>query len=73
MVLTKADLNDWKSNPVTKEIQRRIAEARQMVAESSPIRDTADQTAMQSSYNNGWIEGADAVSDAFFEALEEAD
>jgi hypothetical protein len=73
MTLTKEDLQDWNSNQVTKEIHRRIAEARKMVAEDSPIKDTADQTAMQSSYNNGWIEGADAVTDAFFEALEEAD
>jgi len=70
MQLTQADLQDWNSNPVTKEVFKRIAEAKAELAESTPIRDTADQTAMQASFNSGWSSGVDAVHDAFFEVQE---
>jgi hypothetical protein len=73
MVITKDDLKDWSSNPVTKEIFKRVAEAKTEVAEQTAIRDTADQTAMQASFNSGWVKGADAITDAFYEVDEVAE
>ena len=73
MVITKDDLKDWSSNQVTKEIFKRVAEAKIEVAEQSTIRDTADQTAMQASFNSGWLKGAEAITDAFYEVDEVAE
>mgnify|MGYP003625642674 CR=1 FL=1 len=73
MILTQADLQDWNSSSVTKEIFKRIQEAKEELSQSSPIRDTSDQTAMQASRDDGIKAGMDAIHDAFFELEEEVD
>ena len=71
MVLTKADLQDWNSNPVTKAIFKEIHEQILIVKDESVVRETCDQTAMQAARNEGVIEGANLLKEAY-EVLEEA-
>ncbi len=73
MQLTKQDLHEWNQNPITRAIFEEIERSKKDMSERSPIRDTADQTAMQASYNNGWIEGVAALEDAYREVLEESE
>ena len=72
-MLTKQDLQEWKSHPVTQVVFDEIERSKKEMIEKSPIKDTADQTAMQASYNNGWIEGVNALEDAYHEVLEETE
>ncbi len=72
-VLTKQDLQDWRANPVTKELSKLLQDHVTEVRQESCLRDTSDQTAMQVARNEGIIEGLDALNLAFddlFEALE---
>lgn len=71
MTLTKQDLQDWNSNPVTKAIFTEIDETLIELRAKSTVRDTVDQTAMQSSYNEGMAEGINGLREAY-EVLEEA-
>jgi hypothetical protein len=70
-VLTKQDLQDWNSHPVTKRIFKEIYDQVLAVKEESVVRDTCDQTAMQAARNEGMIEGASLLKEAY-EVLEEA-
>lgn len=70
-VLTKQDLQDWNSHPVTKQIFKEIHDQVLAVKEESVVRDTCDQTAMQASRNEGVIEGANLLKEVY-EVLEEA-
>jgi len=65
MVITPEDLADWNSNPVTKEVFKEVDKAVLDLSNESPLRDTADQTAMQAAYNDGVIAGANYFSDAY--------
>jgi len=72
-VLTKQDLQDWRANPVTKELSKLLQEHVTEVRQESCLRDTCDQTAMQVARNEGIVEGLDALNLAFddlFEALD---
>ncbi len=62
--MNKRDVTDWKNNPVTIAIIKDINEAVQEVRERSPIKDTADQTAMQVCRDEGFIEGVQAILEA---------
>ena len=62
MVLTKQDLQEWNSHPVTKEVFRLIEEEFNDLSRESTLRDTADQTAMQTARNEGQKEGIKAIS-----------
>ena len=71
MVLTKEDLQEWKSHPVTQQIFEEIDKAVIELKLESVVRDTCDQTAMQAARNEGVIEGASLLKEAY-EVLEEA-
>lgn len=70
MLLTKQDLNDWKANPVTKEISKFLSEQVIEIRTESCLRDTCDQTAMQTARNEGLIEGINALNAAFHELMD---
>lgn len=72
MVLTKADLQDWNSNPVTKAIFKKIKEEIEAARAESSMLETVDQTALRTAYKEGFVDGADALSQAYEDALEEA-
>jgi len=73
MVLTKEDLQDWNSHPVTKAVVEEIKRAQQEKREQSTLRLTADETAMATAKKEGFIEGVTAFLDAYEYTLEEAD
>ena len=70
-VLTKQDLEDWNSHPVTKQIFIEINTSIDDLSKESTLRDTVDQTAMQTAFNEGVKEGASRLRDAY-EDLSEA-
>jgi len=63
--MTKDQLSEWRQHPITIEVFKEVEAAVAALREQSPIRDTAEQTAMQASYNEGWIEGVQALHDAY--------
>jgi hypothetical protein len=70
MVLTKQDLQDWNSNAVTQQILKEIEAAAIALKGESSLRDTVDQTAMQTAYNEGMLEGVRILSETYEDALE---
>ena len=72
-VLTKQDLQDWNSNPVTREISKKLKEQCDEVRLESCLRDTCDKTAMQVARNEGTIEGIDMLNEVYEEMLSEAE
>lgn len=72
-VLTKQDLQDWNSNPVTQQIFKEINEAVSNLKSESVVRDTVDQTAMQASFNEGIYEGVKTLKETYEELLEGAE
>ena len=71
MLITKEDLQDWNSHPVTKAIFKQVHDLTVEVSQRSCLRDTCDQTAMQVARNEGFIEGIGAIKETY-EDLEEA-
>lgn len=73
--MNKADFQEWKTNEVTKEFLEHTLAAQQEIRESSCLRDTADQTAMQAARNEGFCEGVAAliifIEDKMLEAEDE--
>ncbi len=72
-VLTKQDLQDWHSNPVTQEIYKALTEEAKEIKAESCIRDNCDQTAMKVSYNEGLYEGMRNINEAYDNLLAEAE
>lgn len=72
-VLTKQDLQDWNSHPVTQQVFKEIDKATAELKEQSVVRDTVDQTAMQASYNEGIFEGVKTLKETYEELLEGAE
>lgn len=70
MVLTKADLKDWNSNPVTKAIFEGLDDSLKELKNESCMRPTSDETAMMVALNEGIAQGINSIRDAF-EILEE--
>ena len=70
MVLTKQDLQDWNSNPVTQQILKEIEAAAIALKGESSLRDTADKTAMQTAFNEGMLEGVRVLQETYDDALE---
>ena len=62
--MNKHDVTDWKNSPVTKAIISNINEAVKDVRERSSVRETADLTAMQTSRDEGFVEGVNALIDS---------
>ena len=73
MVLTKQDLQDWNSHPVTIKVMSEIDNAITEAAMASVVRDTVDQTAMQAAYQEGMIEGAKILKETYEELLEDSE
>jgi hypothetical protein len=73
MVLTKADLQEWNSHPVTKAVFSKIKEEVDEARSESSMMDTVDQTALRTAFKEGFVSGANALTLAYDEALEEAD
>lgn len=71
--LTKQDLQDWHSNPVTQAISKLLTEQSNEIKSDSCLRDTTDQTAMQVAYNEGQISGLDLINEAYDELLSGAE
>ena len=72
-VLTKQDLQDWNSNPVTRAISKKLEEQCKEVRSESCLRETCDKTAMQAARNEGTIEGIESLNEVYEEMLSEAD
>ena len=72
-VLTKQDLQDWNSNPVTKAIASKLEQQCTDVRSESCLRETCDQTAMQTARNEGQIEGIEMLNEVYEDMLEEAE
>ena len=70
MVLTKADLQDWNSNPVTKAIFEGLDDSLKELQAESCMRPTSDETAMMVALNEGIAQGINTIRGAF-EILEE--
>ena len=73
MILTKQDLQEWNSHPVTKAIVEEIKRAQQESREQSTLMPTADETAQRTAKKEGFIEGVTAFLDAYEYVLDEAD
>jgi len=73
MLLTKADLQDWNSHPVTKAIIKTVEEQIEGYQNESTLYPTVDETALQTARKEGVIEGARALLDAYEIVLEEAE
>jgi nicotinate-nucleotide pyrophosphorylase len=71
-VLTKQDLQDWNSHPVTRAISKKLEEQCNDVRSESCLRETCDQTAMQAARNEGMIEGIEMLNEAYEDMLSEA-
>ncbi len=71
--LTKQDLQDWKSNPVTRAISKKLEEQCKDVRSETCLRETCDQTAMQTARNEGTIEGIESLNEVYEEMLSEAE
>lgn len=72
-VLTKQDLQDWNSHPVTRALAKRLEEQIKEIQSESCLRDTCDQTAMQVARNEGMVEGVDAMNEVYEDMLSEAE
>ena len=72
-VLTKQDLQDWNSNPVTKAIASKLEQQCTDVRSESCLRETCDQTAMQTARNEGQIEGIEMLNEVYEDMLEAAE
>ena len=70
MVLTKQDLQDWNSHPVTRQVFAGIKESLSELKKESCICATSDQTAMKVSLNEGIAQGIKSMTDAY-DMLEE--
>jgi len=65
MTLTKQDLQDWNSHPVTKVIFAQVKEQLNELRAESTLRSTVDETAMATAKNEGITEGALSLFDAY--------
>tara|TARA_R110002096_G_scaffold300195_1_gene494894 strand:- start:451 stop:672 length:222 start_codon:yes stop_codon:yes gene_type:complete len=70
MVLTKQDLQEWNSHPVTQQIFKEINEAIIELKSKSCVRDTADKTAMQTALSEGMVLGASILKESYEDLLE---
>tara|TARA_R110002096_G_scaffold376089_1_gene569857 strand:+ start:363 stop:539 length:177 start_codon:yes stop_codon:yes gene_type:complete len=58
---------------VTKAVSAKLKQQCDDVRKESCVRDTCDQTAMQTMRNEGVIEGLDMMNEAYEEMLEESE
>ena len=65
MVLTKDDLQDWNSHPVTKEIFKGHDRSLIELSQQSCMKPSADETAMATAFSEGVAEGVNSLKDAY--------
>ena len=65
MVITKQDLQDWNSHPVTIAIFKEIDSQLLELNSTSTQRSTADETAMATAEKEGINQGIQCIKDAF--------
>lgn len=68
-VLTKEDLKDWNTHPVTKMIFKQIEDYQITIAMESTLQVTVDETAMHTAHNSGLLEGVGLLIDTYKEKL----
>lgn len=61
--MNKEMFQDWKNNPITKEIFSRIKETVKEVQTRSKVKSTADKTAMQCAADEGFCDGVDVFAE----------
>lgn len=71
-VLTKQDLQEWNSHPVTRAISKKLEQQVNDVRSESCLKETCDLTAMQASRNEGAIEGIEMLNEVYEDMLAEA-
>jgi len=69
-LLTKQDLQDWNSHPVTIAIFKDINEQLVDLSNESTLRPTADETAMETARVQGVKDGANSLKEAYELLLE---
>ena len=69
-VLTKRDLQEWNSHPVTIAVFKEVDSELKELSNASPLRDTCDATAMRAAEIEGLFQGANAFKEAY-EVLKE--
>ena len=65
MVITKQELQEWNSHPVTKVIFAQVKEQLNELRAESTLRSTVDETAMATAKNEGIAEGALSLFEAY--------
>lgn len=73
MVLTKEDLQDWNSHPVTKAIFEGIEGSLVELKQESCLRATCDETAMLTAKNEGIAEGINSLREGYLILEEDAE
>ena len=65
MTISNEDIKDWEVNPVTKAVQKKLAEAGLESLSQIVIQETCDETAMRAAecigFSNGCLSWEDAV------------
>jgi len=72
-VLTKQDLQDWNSHPVTQAIFAGIKESLVELRAESCMCATSDETAMKTAKNEGIAEGIESLTDGYCLLEEDAE
>ncbi|HHZ96045.1 MAG TPA: hypothetical protein EYN67_10935 [Flavobacteriales bacterium] len=72
MMISKEDLADWNSHPVTQAVFAEVAEQIKVIQGESVVRETMDLTAMQACTNEATVEGANLFKEAY-EMLRDGD
>lgn len=65
MVITKQELKDWNSHPVTKAIFAGIDASLVELRSESCIMPSCDETAMKVAFNDGVAEGINSLKDGY--------
>ena len=71
MVLTQEDLQEWNSHPVTKAVFAKVKEEAAIAREQSTMMETADMTAQRTAFKEGFVSGAESLTEAYELTLEE--
>ena len=64
-MISKEDLADWNSHPVTQAVFAEVAEQIEIIQSESVVRETMDLTAMQACTNEATIDGANLFKEAY--------
>ena len=65
MVLTKQDLQEWNSHPVTQAVFKKIAEEVEEPSLQSTMMDTVDQTALRRAHQVGFLHDSNSLREYY--------